>query len=85
MVWVLQNKIPSGMYRFSYEAMAPSVSLWSYKLSSFKQPVIALKRQRFIIRIEYFTWLQATLFLQNLQMSHLIYLSKPKIDRKSVV
>ncbi len=67
MVWMIQNKISSGIDGFAcgepWERVKPKKK--SYRLSSFKQTAIALKRQRFVILIESNTWLQATLFRQN--------------------
>jgi len=41
MVWIFQEEISSGMDGFACGAIGPPVSLWSYKLSSFKQNLIA--------------------------------------------
>jgi len=41
MVWIFQEEISSGMDGFACGAIGAPVSLWSYKLSSFKQNLIA--------------------------------------------
>ncbi|WP_035051275.1 hypothetical protein [Carnobacterium pleistocenium] len=74
MLRVLQNQISSGIDGFACgeprERLKPKKK--SYRLSSFKRNVIPLKRQRFVILIESFTWLQATLFLQKFWVSNSI-------------
>lgn len=66
-----------GLLKEPRERLKPKKN--SYRLSIFKQTVIALKRQRFVILTESNAQLQATLFFQNFWMSHLTYLFTSKI------